>query len=237
MEGYQYMGSAPHQTLNWHVYNAVIRLISSGRFAPGARLDEQQIAEELGVSRTPLREAISKLVKDGLVEHRPYRGNFVRSFTAKEVFDLYEVRKALESTAVRLAVPNLTEASAGELKKILGEIDIALAASDLEAYGLADKQFHETIARLSGNATLVSVLAHLSGQVQLIRTIANQDPSIVEITAMERPGIVDAMIDGDVERAMFLMEEHIELVQRNTTARMEMPQLTTVHSLDGHVPG
>ena len=214
--------SAPrHQPLNWHVYNDVVRLISSGRFPAGSRLDEQQIAEELGVSRTPLREAISKLVKDGLVEHRPYRGNFVRLFSAKEVFDLYEVRKGLESLAVRLAVPNLTERSVRELQVILGEVNDALEAHDLDAYGLADQRFHAAIARLSGNATLISTLMQLSGQVQLIRTMANQDPTIVEITAMERPEIIDAMVAGDVAEAVRLMEEHIELVQRNTIARLE----------------
>ena len=160
-------------------------------------------------------------MKDGLVEHRPYRGNFVRLFTAKEVFDLYEVRKGLESMAVRLAIPHLTDETVAELKGILGEIDSALEAGDLEAYGLADKRFHDRIAELSGNETLISILAHLSAQVQLIRTMANQDPSVVEITAMERPGIVDAMVAGDVAGAMHLMEEHIELVQRNTTARIE----------------
>jgi DNA-binding GntR family transcriptional regulator len=215
------MRSAQHQTLNWHVYNDIVRLISSGHYPPGTRLDESQIADELGVSRTPLREAISKLVKDGLVEHRPYKGNFVRQFTAREVFDLYEVRKGLESMAVRLAIPHLTASSIAELRTILGEIGTALEASDLEAYGFADKRFHDAIAQLSGNQTLISLLAHLSGQVQLIRTMANQDPSIVEITAMERPGIVDAMAAGDVESASQLMEEHIELVQRSTASRID----------------
>lgn len=215
------MSAPKHQPLNWHVYNDVVRLISSGRYPAGSRLDEQQIAEELGVSRTPLREAISKLVKDGLVEHRPYRGNFVRLFSAKEVFDLYEVRKGLESLAVRLAIPNLTERFVRELQEILGEINDALEAHDLDAYGLADQRFHAAIARLSGNATLINTLMQLSGQVQLIRTMANQDPTIVEITAMERPEIVDAMVDGDVAEAVRLMEEHIELVQRNTIARLE----------------
>lgn len=216
------MRSAKHQTLNWHVYSEIVRLISSGHYPPGVRLDEQQIAEELGVSRTPLREAISKLVKDGLVEHRPYKGNYVRQFTAREVFDLYEVRKGLESMAVRFAIPNLTQGSIAELRTILGEIESALIASDLEAYGFADKRFHDAIAQLSGNQTLITLLTHLSGQVQLIRTMANQDPSIVEITAMERPEIVDAMAVRDVSRATALMEEHIELVQENTTRRIQM---------------
>jgi len=215
------MSSVRYQTRTWHVYNDLLRLISSGAFDAGSRLDEQRIADELGVSRTPLREAITQLVRDGIVENRPYRGNFVRVFTAKEVFDLYEVRKGLESMAVRVAMPHLTEHSIAHLREILKEIDVALRANDLEAYGLADQQFHDAIAQLSDNRTLVTMLNELRGQVQLIRTMANQNPDVVEITAMERPEIVDAMADGDVERATQLMEEHIELVLRYTTSRFE----------------
>jgi DNA-binding GntR family transcriptional regulator len=215
------MDSARHQTLTWRVYQDIVRLISSGRLAAGTRLDEQQIADELGVSRTPLREAISRLVKDGLIENRPYRGNFVRRFTGKEVHDLYEVRKGLEAMAVRLAIPRLADDDVVELRTILAEIDNALKASDLEAYGLADQQFHMTIAELSGNATLISMLNQLGGQIQLIRTMANQNPDVVEITAMERPEIVDAMAEGDVDRAAHLMEEHIELVQRYMVSQLE----------------
>jgi len=215
------MESARHRTLTWRVYQDIVQMISSGRLPAGTRLDEQQLAEELGVSRTPLREAITRLVKDGLVENRPYRGNFVRRFTAEEVHDLYEVRKQLESLAVRLAIPHLTEDAIAELQGILREIEAALEARDLEAYGLADQQFHETIAQLSGNTTLITILHQLGGQIQLVRTMANQNPDVVEITAMERPEIVDAMAAGDVERATHLMEEHIELVQRYTTSRFD----------------
>jgi DNA-binding GntR family transcriptional regulator len=219
--GHDDMASPKYQTRTWHVYHDIVRLISIGEIPAGTRLDEQLIANQLGVSRTPLREAITRLVQDGLVENRPYRGNFVRSFTAKEVFDLYEVRKGLESMAVRVAIPNLTEDAITHLRTVLGEIDTALQASDLDTYGLADQQFHEAIAQLSGNSTLITMLNQLGGQIQLIRTMANQDPAVVEITAMERPEIVDAMEEGDVDRAAHLMEEHIELVQRYTTSRFD----------------
>ena len=216
------MATVKHQTLNWHVYNDIVDIILSGKYLPGTRLDEISLAEELGVSRTPLREAIAKLVKDGLVEHQPYRGNFVRSFTAKQAFDLYEVRKGLEVLAVRLAIPRLTENAIERLRLTLRNIDRGLENEDLVAYGLADQDFHDTIAALSGNETLISMLQMVRGQVQLIRSMANQDPSIVEITAMERPEIVDAMVEGDVDAATRLMEEHIGLVQRSMTSRIEL---------------
>lgn len=215
------MESTRHQTLTWRVYHDIVRLISSGKLVAGSRLDEQQIANELGVSRTPLREAITRLVQDGLIENRPYRGNFVRKFTAKEVSDLYEVRKVLESLAVRLATPHMTADTIAELREILVEIDTALKASDMEAYGLADQHFHAAVAHHSGNDTLIAMLEQLRGQIQLIRTMANQNPDVVEITAMERPEIIDAMAQGDVDRAAQLMEEHIELVRRYTTSRFD----------------
>lgn len=221
--GHDDMASPKYQTRTWHVYHDIVRSISNGELPAGTRLDEQFIADQLGVSRTPLREAITRLVQDGLVENRPYRGNFVRSFTAKEVFDLYEVRKGLESMAVRIAMPNVTEDAIAHLRTVLREIDTALQASDLDTYGLADQQFHDAIAQLSGNSTLITMLNQLSGQIQLIRTMANQDPDVVEITAMERPEIVDAMEEGGVDRATQLMEEHIELVQRFTTSRFDLP--------------
>lgn len=217
------MGEPKPQPLHGHVYYDVVRLISSGRYPAGSRLDEQQIAEELGVSRTPLREAISKLVNDGLVANRPYRGNFVRQFTAKGVVDLYEVRKGLELMAVRLAIPKLNEQSITELRSILADINAALEAHDLDAYGLADQRFHAAIARMSDNDTLIGILTQLTRQVQLIRAMANQDPSIVESTAMERPEIVDAMVADDIDKATRLMEGHIELVRRNATERIGEP--------------
>lgn len=214
------MASAKHQTLHWHVYNDIVDIILSGKYEPGTRLDEISISEDLGVSRTPLREAIAKLVKDGLVEHRPYRGNFVRSFTAKQAFDLYEVRKGLEVLAVRLATPRLTTVDIATLRETLADINAALEGKDLVAYGLADQRFHDTIAHLSDNGTLIAMLQQVRGQVQLIRTIANRDPSIVELTSMERPEIVDAMETGDVDRAVALMDEHISLVQQSITTRL-----------------
>jgi DNA-binding GntR family transcriptional regulator len=196
------------------VYNDLLQLISSGALRPGERLDEQQIAEQLGVSRTPLREAITRLVRDGIIDNQPYRGNFVRSFTAKQASDLYEVRKVLESTAVRLAILNLNSAAVSRLRSILNEISQALGTGDLEAYGLADREFHDTIAQLTQNETLIATLDRLGGQIQLIRSMANRNHTVVELAAAERPEIVDAMQAGNADEAAALMEEHIEMVQR-----------------------
>ncbi len=176
----------------------------------GDRLDENALARQLGVSRTPLREAIRGLVQEGLVEHRPFQGNFVRQFTYKQVQDLFEVRGALEGLAARLAVARLTDDGFRVLEEILNDVHEALESGDMSRYALADRRFHSTIAHYSGNATLVESLDQLSAQIQIARVLANRDPDVVQRTAHERPLILAALEARDADEAARLMEQHIK---------------------------
>ncbi|MGH8164513.1 MAG: GntR family transcriptional regulator, partial [Rhodanobacteraceae bacterium] len=133
------MAKLDHMPLNERVYQHIRDVVVGGEMAPNARLDEQALADAMGVSRTPIREAIGKLTREGLVEYRPYQGNFIRAFTARQVNDLYEVRKALEMLAMRCAVPRLSDANVGELKAILDAVHDAYKRGDLVAYGTADR--------------------------------------------------------------------------------------------------
>ncbi len=198
-----------HQPLNQAVFRQLRDLVLSGGLAPGEQLNEIAIAGRLRVSRTPLRKAMSQLVAEGLVVDSPYRGKFVRTFTAQEIQDLYEVRGVLEGHAARLATPKMNAARLESLRGILVELQDALEGDDLPAYGEADRRFHEAIAAFSENQTLIDSLQRLSSQVQLIRAMANQDPEVVRRTALERPRIVAALEAGDAEQAAALMQEHI----------------------------
>jgi len=203
-----------HHTLNQRIYDRMRELVESGAISPGARLDERALADDLGVSRTPLREAIGKLVEDGLVEHRAYCGNFVRTLTVKQVNDLYVVREALEGLAVRLAVPKLSENHVLTIRRILDDTFDALERGDMAGYSIADQSFHDTLARLSENEPLIEALGRLRRQIQLVRALANRDPDVVKRTAFERPQILAALELRDAERAARLMEEHIDGVRR-----------------------
>lgn len=214
------MAKLERSTLNERVYQQIRDAVLVGDLSPKARLDEQALADDMGVSRTPIREAIGKLTTEGLVEYRPYQGSFVRSFTAQQVNDLYEVRKALESLAVRLAVPQLSEPQVADLRGILDEIHHAHERGDLIAYGDADRRFHNTIAAYSGNQTLIESLDRLALQIQLVRTAANHDPEVVERTAHQRPEITAALMARDARRAARLMEAHIEDVRRSVVAEI-----------------
>jgi len=214
-------GRLMHLPLNEQVSKEVRHRIVSGRATPGSRLDEQGLAVELGVSRTPLREAIGRLVKEGLVEYRPYQGAFVRTFNAKEVHDLYTVRRSLEETAIRLATARLTTARLAILREILDEINGALERGDVAEYGEADRRFHETIAGYSDNATLIECLDRLDLQVRIVRTLANRNPEVVARTALQRPLVLAALEARDADRAVALMGEHIESVAQAVVADVE----------------
>ncbi|HEX2515991.1 MAG TPA: GntR family transcriptional regulator, partial [Chloroflexota bacterium] len=161
-----------HKTLHQRVYEALLELIGAGTLAPGEQLDEQALAARLGVSRTPLRAAIARLVQEGLVVGLPYRGTFVRRFTVEEIDGLYEVRAALEELAARKAARRLTGDELETIRAILNECQASLEAGDVEAYGQADARFHRALAEASGNPTLVETLDGLRLRIHRFRDLA-----------------------------------------------------------------
>ncbi len=215
------MTKLTHHPLNQRVYQRLQEMLLRGEIALGAQLDERFLAEQLGVSRTPLREAIAQLVKEGLAEYQPYRGNFVRTFTAKQVNDLYLVRKSLESLAVRLAMPKLSLEDTDRLRAILEAVFAALDAGDMEAFAEADRRFHQFFAQAAQNETLLHTLDRLSAQVRMVRTLANRNPDLVQRTLRERPLILAALEAHDADAAARLMEEHIDDVRRTVVGQLK----------------
>lgn len=213
------MNAPRHLTLRERIYEEIVRLIVSGELPSGVSIDEKFLTEKLQVSRTPFREAIGTLAKEGLIEIRPYRGFFVRSFSRKEIEDLYELRKTLECFAVELAVPRMSDRDIALFERILDEAVAALRRRDMATYGARDKEFHETIAERSGNAALIETLARLALQIQLCRTIANENRDFAERAAQERDEILAAFKARDIARAAALMRIHISDVQEAVLAR------------------
>ncbi|RXT54847.1 GntR family transcriptional regulator [Bosea sp. Tri-44] len=221
------MNAPRHLTLRERIYEEIVRLIVSGDLPSGVSIDEKSLTEKLQVSRTPFREAIGTLAKEGLIEIRPYRGFFVRSFSRKEIEDLYELRKTLECFAVELAVPRMSDRDIAQFERILDEAVAALRRRDMATYGARDKEFHETIAEHSDNAALIETLARLALQIQLCRTIANENSDLAERAAQERDEILAAFKARDIPRAAALMRLHISDVQEAVLARFpqEKPAL------------
>jgi len=158
------------RTLRERIYEEVVRLIFSGELPRGGWVDEKQVIDRLRVSRTPFREAIGILAKGGLIEIKPYRGVYVRSFSRDETADLYELYKRLECFAVELAVPQMSDCDIRRFENILLEAMVALQRGD--TYAMREREFYETIAEQSGNSALIEALRQFGLQIQLCGTIS-----------------------------------------------------------------
>jgi DNA-binding GntR family transcriptional regulator len=201
------------RTLRERIYEEVVRLILAGELQSGGWVDEKRVIDRLRVSRTPFREAIGILAKGGLVEIKPYRGFYVRSFSRSETADLYELFKRLECFAVELAVPQMSDRDIRRFENILFEAGAALQRGDPKAYAMRDREFYENLAEQSGNSALIEALARIALQIQLSGTIANVDAEFAERAAHGCDDIVQAFKARDTLRAAFLVRGRISHTQ------------------------
>lgn len=207
-------------TLNETTYNRIWTMILSGELQLGARLDERELAERLQVSRTPVREAINRLVQDRVIVREAYRGNYIALLNKEEVSDVYIVRKSLEGLAMRLALPRMSDIDLQFCKDLVQRGDAGLAAGDLEEYGRRDKELHEFIIEKAANQSLKNVLQTLSREIQLVRTLGNREPTIAEHAAASRHALLEAMLKRDSDKAAALLEQHIEDVRLSVLANL-----------------
>jgi DNA-binding GntR family transcriptional regulator len=207
------------RTLRERIYEEVVRLILAGELPSGGWVDEKRVIDRLRVSRTPFREAIGVLAKGGLVEIKPYRGYYVRSFSGSEATDLYELFKRLECFAVELAVPQMSDRDIEGLENILMEAVSALQRGDAKTFAMRDREFYENIAAQSGNSALIEVLARVSLQMRLCGTITNLNPEFAERTGNGGDDIIQAFKARDAPRAAFLVRGRISHTQEAIVAR------------------
>ena len=182
--------------------------IVTGRLRPGTALVETALAEQLSVSRAPIREAIQDLENDGLVETVAYRGKRVKPLTEREVVEICEMRQRFEVMAVRRILERGTEVEA--LWEPCRAMEAAAGSGDREALVAADEIFHRTLIRLSDHQLLAQLWAGLYlriHQIMSLRNDADVDPADI---AGAHPPIVEALEAGDVERAVRLVSEHAD---------------------------
>jgi DNA-binding GntR family transcriptional regulator len=215
------------RTLRERIYDEVVHLIVSGDLPSGVWVDEKQVISRLRVSRTPFREAIGILAKGGLVEIKPYRGFYVRSFSRDETADLYELYKRLECFAVELAVPQMSDRDIQKSEDIVAEAVAALKQDDIKTYAMRDREFHEAVAKQSGNSALIDTLARFVLQIQLCGIIANASREFVERTAHGYDDIIQAFKAKDGMRAAFLMSVQISYLQEAILARFSTQEVAS----------
>jgi DNA-binding GntR family transcriptional regulator len=199
------------QRLSRRIYEDLKKDIVSLRIKPGAAMQEQELAFKYRGSRTPVREALSRLLEEDLVERRG-RIYTVRNFTPDEVQDLYEVREGLEKMAVRLAIERASDQGLAELAAQLSDHDSAMAQGDMARFNHIDTRFHLSIAKLAHNALLERQLALLHDKVKVVRARElSYRRGMMNATADHRR-ILEAMLRRDVSIAEAEMRYHVRSV-------------------------
>ena len=198
-----------HKPLREIVYEELKRQIMVGEIAPGTRMMEVELADEMGVSRTPVREAIRKLEKEGLVTIEPRRGAYASDISVKEMVDILEVRQDLEGMAAGIAAQKITEEGKEELERLVQVYKESVEREDIEEIIANDEAFHKYIVSLSGNKTLIKMVSQVQELVLRFRYIYYEDFSRFRNQPTEHQSIVDAIISGSSSSARINAEEHL----------------------------
>lgn len=192
------------------VFNTLRQAILKGELKPGERLMEIALAERLGVSRTPIREAMRKLEQEGLVVMIPRRGAQVASITEKDLNDVLEVRIALENMAIEKACARMTAEETEKLKAAAKAFEDTIAEGNLVHLAEADVAFHEIIYQAADNVCLMQVLNNLREQIYRYRVEYLKDEEMRRQLAREHEKLTQALAARDVKDAQELSYDHIE---------------------------
>ena len=192
------------------VFHTLREAILKGELKPGERLMELQLASKLGVSRTPIREAIRMLEQEGLAVTIPRRGAEVARMTEKDMKDVLQIREVLDELAVRLACDNITKEEIKELEKQMLQFENSTKQGDIKKIAEADVAFHDTIYHAAGNAKLVTMLDNMREQIYRYRVEYLKEGETRDVLVKEHEELTKAIRERDVERAKQLSFQHIE---------------------------
>ena len=210
------MGSEFKVTMNEYlplrdvVFNTLRQAILKGELEPGERLMEIQLAERLGVSRTPIREAIRKLELEGLVLMIPRKGAEVANISETSLREVLEVRRSLEELAIELACQRITEEELRELELAENAFAEAIRKGDIMTIAESDERYHDVIYQATENSRLVQILSNLREQMYRYRLEYIKDAAKRQILIVEHDHILRAMKEHHVDEARRAIREHID---------------------------
>ena len=191
------------------IFNSLREAIIIGELKPGERLMEVQLAEKMGVSRTPVREAIRKLELEGLVDMIPRKGAHVAELSVKDIMDVLEVRASLDGLATALAAERITDDELKELRHINSQFTTYIKRENLNGSIKKDAEFHDIIYKASRNDKLISILNNLREQVQRFRVIYLKDYSSPKNLIKEHSDILEAVNSRNIETSRMVAKNHI----------------------------
>ncbi len=210
-------------TLTERVYSTIKEAILDLRIKPGRPLVEDELARQLGTSKTPVRDALLTLERDGLVTKIPYKGTYVSEVSVRDATEIFELRAVLEGLATRLATLAFTAEDAAQAEQLLDAADEARACGDRDSASLYGARFHKLILHRVDNRRLPLILEKLEVQLRRLRRMSDQLQGRLEKSGQEHRQILDGLRSGDPARAEHAMRQHLESVLRDLSLSDDQP--------------
>jgi len=183
--------------LSEDIAESIKTAIIKGKFKPGEKISEGDLAESMGISRTPLREAFRKLENEGFIQIIPRKGAVVADIDTEEAINLYEIKSTLEGLAARLAAGKMKEKAIGKLEKVNEELKELIDKNDLESFYRVHTRFHEGFVKLCGNKRLIQIISNLNDHFNRFGIISLTLPGQFEKAIEQHAEIIEAFKSGD----------------------------------------
>ena len=195
--------------LSQQVVDILMGELVAGRIRQGDRINEAELARRFGISRNPVREAVKRLEERGLLISSPRRGTFVRRFSRHDIDDIFSFRVALETFALRQALPGIDDAALETLAELTLRMEAAADAGDEARLTALDLAFHRRICELSGNGQTLRAFASIQGEVQMLIALVDYGYDSLQAAAADHWPVVEALRGRDPARAEAAVEDHI----------------------------
>lgn len=203
----------PVGSLSSQIYERIWQSIITGELPSGTRLVEMDIAAQMGTSQGPVRDALQRLERDGLVQRHARSATFVTSISTDEMYELFSIRSAIEAFAIRRTVQRIDSSQCAELQALVEAMHAAAQDDDMSALVNYDLEFHRLICKWSGNIALTQAWNPLYSQIQrfVAQTHKHYFSNLMEIADTHQP-IVDVLVAKDIDRAEEVIKQHIMLI-------------------------
>lgn len=203
------------QSLKDIAYTIIKDAILTLKFKPGHALSHRDLAEQLQISETPIRDALQELEREGFVTRIPHKGTFVTEIDKVDIEETFQIRASLEELAVSLATPQLDEKDISELERLLKCADTALAQGEREQCSVLGAQFHQYFIQRAGNRRLVAILSNLDDHLQRFRRISDLIIGRLEKSRKQHQQVFEAVCQGDAKKAGRAMYSHLQSVLKD----------------------
>ena len=195
-----------NKTLSEQTYLELSKMIMTNKFSPGEKLTEEQVAIQLGVSRTTVKKAFTTLVNEGILEDIPRKGVYLKKHTKEEILEVFDLREVTAGLSARYAALNMTRRDLNLLEAIYQRMEIASVETDYKAYAQCDLELHEAVVAFSGATILPGIISSFNLRLKSFNFSGVRNPAE---TIEEHRGIIDSLASGNPDDAEMSMKVHI----------------------------